>query len=237
LNANARTSSASADAPTTSKFTLQVSTASGDTVSLAAGAFANIGGAYGNGTVSASGTTLAMTAGNYSQAVVGTTVYTKNTAGDYVTVGTVSAVSSTNITISTAAVAVTAGDALVFSGQLTQKFSSTANDLSLVESVYNITSNSATANFQMIARATDGYLTGLSTQKSLLGAYQNQIDFTIANVTELSSNLSAARSSVLDTDYASETATLTKGQILQQAATAMLSQANQMPNVILSLLK
>ena len=198
---------------------------------------ANIGGAYGIGTVASGGTTLAMTAGNYSQAVVGTTVYTKNTAGDYVTVGTVSAVSSTNITISTAALAVTAGDALVFSGQLTQKFSSTANDLSLVESVYNITSNSATANFQMIARATDGYLTGLSTQRSLLGAYQNQIDFTIANVTELSSNLSAARSSVLDTDYASETATLTKGQILQQAATAMLAQANQMPNVILSLLK
>jgi len=237
LNANARTSSATADAPTAAKFTLQVSTASGDTVSLAAGAFANIGGAYGTGTVASAGTTLAMTGGNYSQAVVGTTVYTKNTAGDYVTVGTVSAVSSTNITISSAAVAVTAGDALVFSGQLTQKFSSTANDLSLVESVYNITSNSATANFQMIARATDGYLAGLSTQRSLLGAYQNQIDFTIANVTELSSNLSAARSSVLDTDYASETATLTKGQILQQAATAMLAQANQMPNVILSLLK
>jgi len=237
LNANARTSSASAAAPTTAKFTLQVSTASGDTVSLADGAFANIGGAYGIGTVASGGTTLAMTAGNYSQAVVGTTVYTKNTAGDYVTVGTVSAVSSTNITISSAALAVTAGDALVFSGQLTQKFSSTASDLSLVESVYNITSNSATANFQMIARATDGYLTGLSTQRSLLGAYQNQIDFTIQNVTELSSNLSAARSSVLDTDYASETATLTKGQILQQAATAMLAQANQMPNVILSLLK
>ena len=49
--------------------------------------------------------------------------------------------------------------------------------------------------------------------------------------------LDAARSNVQDTDYASETATLTKGQILQQAATAMLAQANQMPNVILSLLK
>jgi flagellin len=53
----------------------------------------------------------------------------------------------------------------------------------------------------------------------------------------LSSNWTAARSSVQDTDYASETANLTKGQILQQAATAMLAQANQMPNVILSLLK
>ena len=92
-------------------------------------------------------------------------------------------------------------------------------------------------NYQKIVRATDGYLTALSKQRSLLGAYQNQIEYTVNNVNELSSNLSAARSNVQDTDYASETASLTKGQILQQAATAMLAQANQMPNVILSLLK
>jgi len=85
--------------------------------------------------------------------------------------------------------------------------------------------------------AANDYITALNTQRSLLGAYQNQIEFTISNITELSSNLSAARSNIQDTDYASETATLTKGQILQQAATAMLAQANQMPNVILSLLK
>jgi flagellin len=66
---------------------------------------------------------------------------------------------------------------------------------------------------------------------------QNQLSYAVNNVTELSGNLSAARSRVMDTDYASETATLTKGQILQQAATAMLAQANQMPNVILTLLK
>jgi flagellin len=89
----------------------------------------------------------------------------------------------------------------------------------------------------MVQRAVAGYITALSTQRSLLGAYQNQIEFTVSNVNELSANLSAARSSVQDTDYASETASLTKGQILQQAATAMLAQANQMPNVILSLLK
>jgi flagellin len=85
--------------------------------------------------------------------------------------------------------------------------------------------------------AANSYITTLNTQRSLLGAYQNQIEFTISNITELSSNLTAARSGVQDTDYASETAALTKGQILQQAATAMLAQANQMPNVILSLLK
>ncbi len=95
----------------------------------------------------------------------------------------------------------------------------------------------AIAGFQAVQTAADAYVTALSTQRSLLGAYQNQIEFTVNNVNELSSNLSAARSNVQDTDYASETASLTKGQILQQAATAMLAQANQMPNVILSLLK
>jgi len=106
----------------------------------------------------------------------------------------------------------------------------------------NVTSGSATAAqaataMQNIQSAATTYITALSTQRSLLGAYQNQIEFTVSNVTDLSSNLSAARSNVQDTDYASETAALTKGQILQQAATAMLAQANQMPNVILSLLK
>ena len=88
----------------------------------------------------------------------------------------------------------------------------------------------------MISAATT-YITALDTQRAKLGALQNQMEYAVSNVTEMASNLSAARSRVIDTDYASETASLTKGQILQQAATAMLAQANQMPNVILSLLK
>lgn len=83
----------------------------------------------------------------------------------------------------------------------------------------------------------DLYIKSLSSQRSQLGAYQNQMEYTLSNITELSSNLSASKSRVIDTDYASETASLTRGQILQQAATAMLAQANQMPNVILTLLK
>ena len=91
--------------------------------------------------------------------------------------------------------------------------------------------------FRDIQSSSNAYVVNLGTQRSLLGAYQNQIEYTVSNVTELSGNLSAARSRVQDTDYAAETANLTKGQILQQAATAMLAQANQMPNVILTLLK
>ena len=88
-----------------------------------------------------------------------------------------------------------------------------------------------------ILSAATAYITALDTQRGKLGALQNQMEYAVSNVTEMASNLSAARSRVIDTDYASETASLTKGQILQQAATAMLAQANQMPNVILTLLK
>jgi flagellin len=98
--------------------------------------------------------------------------------------------------------------------------------------------NSATVgDFQAITSSVSTFIDAISTQRGVLGATQNQMEYSINNITELSANLSSARSRIIDTDYATETAKLTKGQILQQAATAMLAQANQMPNVILSLLK
>jgi len=95
----------------------------------------------------------------------------------------------------------------------------------------------ATSGFTGLAGKVDDYITYLDAQRSALGAIQNQMEYAVSNITEMSANLTSARSRIIDTDYATETASLTKGQILQQAATAMLAQANQMPNVILSLLK
>jgi len=85
--------------------------------------------------------------------------------------------------------------------------------------------------------AAGDFLATLDTQRATLGSLQNRLESNISNVSDLSANLSAARSRIIDVDYSTETSALTKGQILQQAATAMLAQANQMPNVILSLLK
>jgi len=170
--------------------------------------------------------------------LVGSNVYKVALDGTYTPISSVTAISGDTVTLAaTSGGAVTwdYGDAIVFSGQLTQVLSTTTSDLSLAQSIGSTTNDAA--NFQMVQRAAAGYINSLSTQRSLLGAYQNQIEFTVSNVNELASNLSAARSNIQDTDYASETASLTKGQILQQAATAMLAQANQMPNVILSLLK
>jgi flagellin len=109
--------------------------------------------------------------------------------------------------------------------------------LTLSTNVTTAASTATVGDFQAITSSVTTYIDAISSQRGALGATQNQMEYSISNITELSANLTSARSRITDTDYASETAKLTKGQILQQAATAMLAQANQMPNVILSLLK
>jgi flagellin len=73
-------------------------------------------------------------------------------------------------------------------------------------------------------------------ERSELGAVQNRFQSTISNLSNVSENVSAARSRIMDTDFAAETAKLTKFQIQQQASTAILAQANQRPQAALSLL-
>lgn len=83
----------------------------------------------------------------------------------------------------------------------------------------------------------DSALTALSGQRARYGATQTRFENTIANLQTTSENLSASRSRILDTDFAAETANLTRSQILQQAGVAMLAQANAMPNSVLTLLQ
>jgi flagellin len=85
--------------------------------------------------------------------------------------------------------------------------------------------------------AIDAALNTVSAQQSMSGAFNNRLDSVINNLSESSQNITAARSRILDTDYAVETTNLAKQQIIQQAATAMLAQANQSSQSILSLLK
>jgi flagellin len=83
----------------------------------------------------------------------------------------------------------------------------------------------------------DNALTSVSNLRSTLGAVQNRFQSTINSLQAVSENLVASRSRILDTDFASETAELTRSQILQQAGTAMVAQANSIPQNVLSLLK
>jgi flagellin len=73
--------------------------------------------------------------------------------------------------------------------------------------------------------------------RSTLGAVQNRLTSTVSNLQSISENISAARSQITDADYAAETSNMTKAQILQQAGVAMLSQTNQLPQAVLSLLQ
>ena len=82
----------------------------------------------------------------------------------------------------------------------------------------------------------DAALSTINGQRADLGAIQSRFDATIANLATTSENLSAARSRIRDADFAQETANLTRAQILQQAGTAMLAQANAIPQNVLSLL-
>ncbi|RRT96447.1 flagellin [Stenotrophomonas sp. 278] len=83
----------------------------------------------------------------------------------------------------------------------------------------------------------DKALTAVNSSRADMGAIQNRFTSTIANLGTTSENLSASRSRIRDTDYAKETAELTRTQILQQAGTAMLAQANQSPQSVMSLLQ
>ncbi|MCG7537114.1 flagellin [Pseudoalteromonas sp. OOF1S-7] len=95
---------------------------------------------------------------------------------------------------------------------------------------------SSQANAQAVLAGMDALIAVVDKKRAELGAVQNRFQSTIRNQSNVAENLTAARSRIQDTDFAAETASLTKMQILQQASSSILSQANQRPQVALSLL-
>ncbi len=95
---------------------------------------------------------------------------------------------------------------------------------------------STQANAQAVLAGMDSLIAVVDKKRAELGAVQNRFQSTIRNQSNIAENLSAAKSRIQDTDFAQETANLTKMQILQQASQSILSQANQRPQVALSLL-
>jgi flagellin len=92
-------------------------------------------------------------------------------------------------------------------------------------------------NFEAAVDAIDAALTTINSNRADLGAAQNRLTSTISNLQNINENASAALGRVQDTDFAAETAQLTKQQTLQQASTAILAQANQLPSAVLKLLQ
>ncbi|KJK15698.1 flagellin domain-containing protein [Pseudomonas sp. NPDC087612] len=113
-----------------------------------------------------------------------------------------------------------------------------ASDLGITSAITIAGSDSTTAqtNFSAAMGAIDSALAKIGTARADLGAVQNRMTSTINNLQNINENAEAARGRVQDTDFAAETAQMTKQQTLQQASTSVLAQANQLPSAVLKLL-
>jgi flagellin len=106
-----------------------------------------------------------------------------------------------------------------------------------VELLHGADDMSTAAKARHAVTVLDGAIKSVNTQRSNLGAISNRLSHTVSNLTNISSNLSAAKGGIEDADFALETTALAKNQILQQASTAMLAQANAAKQNVLSLLQ
>lgn len=140
-----------------------------------------------------------------------------------------------NLSSTAASGIVLSGGSVANAGFTTATTAATTNasNMSTIAQVNISTAAGATAALTTI----DGAISIVNGARASLGAYQNRFASVVTSLQTTTENLSASRSRIQDTDFAAETANMTKNQILQQAGTAMLAQANQLPNMVLSLLK
>lgn len=164
---------------------------------------------------------FASDAGATESVSFGGTTLTEGTAVSAVKTGTVELSSSKGQIVTATANA----DVFAAAGTNNSSFSSISD--------VNISTQSGAQSALSVIDAAIGQI---DSQRADLGAIQNRFESTISNLQSVSENVSAARGRIQDTDFAAETANLTKNQILQQAGTSILAQANQLPQAVLSLL-
>ena len=135
--------------------------------------------------------------------------------------------SSVAVTYSTGTDVSGTGASLVAAGDITDKGSKGIDQM-------DITTQSG--SWEALKRI-DGAIDSVSSARAGLGAIQTRFEKSIENIESMNENLTAARGRIIDAEFAAETASLSRAQILQQAGTAMVAQANQLPQQVLSLLK
>lgn len=152
-------------------------------------------------------------------------------------------VTSATTTVDATGVVATAAGAISLSGSSAYTLSSASTGAAEITGEttgafagVNTVDVSTASGAQSAIDIIDGAIAGIDSSRSDLGAIQNRMSFTISNLSNVQSNVSDARSRIQDVDFASETAELTKQQILSQTSSAMLAQANQLPQTALSLL-
>uniref|UniRef100_UPI0022B81BA0 flagellin n=1 Tax=Rhodoferax ferrireducens TaxID=192843 RepID=UPI0022B81BA0 len=189
----------------------------------------------------------------------GTAVVLTNAAGNDITVSDTAVANAGNVTVQklnsagaasggsavltadvTAASATTVGYITLDSEKSFATDTTTTNAFTDAGSTLNKVSDLDVTTFSNATNAlktVDSALAFISGERAKLGALQSRFETTISNLQVTSENLSASRSRIQDADFAMETANLSRAQILQQAGTAMVAQANQIPQGVLALLK
>ena len=180
-------------------------------------------------------TTSADNAG-LGQGLTSATAGTNNTANDALVATTATAGTAVTVT-AVGSIRLTSTDSITIGGNTPARAGYAAGSMALGSSALNSASVSSVANANVTISRVDAALTSVSNLRSTFGAIQNRFESVISNLQATSENLSASRSRIQDADFASETASLTRAQILQQSGIAMLSQANSLPNNVLSLLR
>jgi flagellin len=196
----------------------------------------------------------------------GTAVVLSNTSGNNILVGDLAAANGGTTTVQkmardSAGVATTAGTAVVLAADANAQSVTTGGYIVLdSDKSYSVVATTTTAlgaagtssstlrkvsdldvssfnNSTDALKTVDSALSFINGERAKLGALQSRFETSINNLQVTSENLSASRSRILDADFASETANLSRAQILQQAGTAMVAQANQLPQGVLALLR
>lgn len=171
--------------------------------------------------------------GGDAGAIAGIKVAAKDGAGNF---GTAVAAAATAIQV-TGAVSLNSANSYSMSGAgVTGLFAATGTTASSAKTSVAATDVTTAANAQNAIDVITQAISAIDSQRADLGAVQNRFDSTVANLRSISDNSTAARGVIQDVDFAAETAQLTKQQTLQQASTAILSQANQLPSAVLKLL-
>ncbi|MCP1583949.1 flagellin [Pseudoxanthomonas mexicana] len=180
---------------------------------------------------------------------IDTVAYTNGTTGDDIAKTLATAINAkmgeTGVYASVTADQVTlnsvkAGKDLVVGGTVTGSGLTAATTTAAATATASFAKDLDITTFEGAQKAleiVDAALTSVNSARADLGAVQNRFTSVVANLQTSSENLAASRSRIRDTDFAKETAELTRTQILQQAGTAMLAQANQVPQNVLSLLR
>jgi flagellin len=221
-------------------------------VTFTVGAAANAAGLAGavsafNDASSKTGVTAKMNATNTGLILTNTAgnniTLANNSASASVTVGAINGAGTVGTTVAVATGATSTSMGYVsmnsdkgFAIGTTGSTAVTASTIATLNAVSSIDVSTA-AGASSALKILDSAMSNVASQRAAFGALQSRFESAVGNLQQTSENLSASRSRIQDTDFATETAKLTRGQILQQAGTAMLAQANQLPNGVLSLLR